>query len=86
MMEDLSKFSPDRKKNVQDWFLTIGKPMGISRAVGSASDFSGVPCIVVCYWIAEVDGWSEDLLFSYKVIKDFYDYTEIRNAPEGSPK
>lgn len=79
MVENLSKFSVDRKKNVQTWFLTLGKPMGLSMAIGAAADFSGCPCIVICYWIAEVDGWSDELLRIKKVIVDFYGYKALLN-------
>lgn len=77
MIEDLSKFSADRKRNVQSWYQNVGKEFGVSRAISLAADFSGCPCIVICHWIAEVDGWSEELMRITDLIMQFYGYTEI---------
>jgi hypothetical protein len=85
MIEDLSKFSKERKKNVQNWYNNIGKNEGPSKAVAIGANFSGCPCIVVCCWIAEIEGWSEELLNSANTLIKFYCYTEILNAPSGFP-
>ena len=84
MIEDLAKFE-GRKVTVQKWYQDIGKERGISYSVGAASDFTGCPCIVVAYWIGEMENWSEESLKNIKGLMDFYRYTEILNKPTGAP-
>lgn len=60
-------------------------PNDPSRAIGQLAAVTGVPCIVIAYYIGPLCNWHPDLIKSIKSLVDFYGYSEIENKPEGSP-
>jgi len=57
----------------------------IKRTISMMGSSTGVPCIVIAYWLGEYTQWHPDTLAAIKRLTDFYDYSEILNKPEGSP-
>lgn len=84
MVVDLNYGAKVNKKFIQDWWKDRGKD-DPSSAVGIMACATGVQCINVAYWIAEIEGWPEFLKKSVDSLVKFYGYTEIINKPEGCP-
>lgn len=83
MIVDLERYSLS-KKLVQDWFLSQ-KIKDINSAVPILACSTLIPCIVIAFYIGEVDGWSPEILRKIKVLTEFYGYKEIINKPAGYP-
>lgn len=83
MTIDLSRYDIN-KKFIQNWFLTQGKG-SVHNSVPILACSLLVPCIVVAFYIGEIDGWSPEILRKIEVLKDFYGYKEITNKPESYP-
>lgn len=56
-----------------------------NRAIGSLAAITMVPCIVIAFYLAEIEGFTPDLIKSINSLIDFYGYSEIQNKPENSP-
>ncbi len=79
MIEDLSRYSAERKSFVQKWYETNRDHTGVDEAIAIMAIASGCPCIVVAYWIAEIEGMTEGLKKNIDIITKFYGYTEIKH-------
>lgn len=71
------------KYHAADWYK---RTKDIHRTIGMVSSITMVPAIVVAYWVGELTNWSEESLKAIRSIKNFYDYSEIQNKPEGAPE
>lgn len=56
-----------------------------NRAIGYLASMTMVPCIVVCFYLAEVDGFTPFWIEQINEFIDFYGYTSIENKPENCP-
>ena len=79
MIEDLSRYSPERKEFVQKWYRTNKGNTGANEAIAIMAIASGCPCIVVAHWIAEIEGTTDEVKRIISIITKFYDYTEIKH-------
>jgi len=83
MIEDLSRFSKAAKDSVQKNFLR--RDLDGRKRILDIADLEKVPCIVVLYFCGEVSGYPDYLKSSLDNIVKYYNYTEVRNKPEGCP-
>jgi hypothetical protein len=83
MVIDISKYGL-RRNFIQQWYLDKGTkdPVG---AIATLSASTLVPAIVVAYYVGEVSNWNPEVVETIKRLKDFYDYSDVINKPEGSP-
>lgn len=83
MTIDIEKFEASK-------FLVINYFEGkggrqVRRCISMGAQISGVPCIVVAYWIGNHAGWPQEAIDAIKSLIEFYGYTDITGKPEGSP-
>lgn len=83
MTIDLNTYSIN-KDYIQSWFRTKGGG-DVNYSISMLSSMTMVPCIVVAYWIGEVDGWSPKTLAAIARLTYFYGYTNVLSKPEGAP-
>jgi hypothetical protein len=82
MIIDLNKYLIN-KEIIQRWYLDKGgDPRKLISVLASATM---VPCIVIAYYIGEIDGWSPEIRHSIDSLTKFYGYTEILNKPANCP-
>jgi hypothetical protein len=72
------------KQFVVDWFLGH-KEMDINAIISSMAVSTSCPCIVVAYWVAEVNGYTPEVLHTIQSLKDFYGYDKIVGVPDSCP-
>lgn len=72
------------KSFVQDWWKEQGKG-DPSYAISALSNATMVPCVVIAFWIGELEGWPEDIKKLADMLIKFYGYTQILNKPSGCP-
>lgn len=83
MIEDLNTYKV-QKKHAQRWFLEKGNG-DVDRAISTIAIMTSCPCIVVTYWIGEVNGWSIEVKEAIDRLMDFYGYEKILNIPDSCP-
>lgn len=83
MTIDLSTYSIN-KDYIQSWFLKKGAG-DVNYSISMLSSMTMVPCIVIAYWIGEIDGWSPASVRAITRFIDFYGYTSVLSKPEGAP-
>lgn len=85
MKVDIELYKINREP-IQNWYLNnksgVKSPSETASLMACASH---TPVIVCCFYIGEIDGWSEDILESIQRLINFYGYKEIENIPEGYP-
>ena len=84
MVVDLSFGAKENKKFVQDWWVTKGRADPAS-AVAVMANATGVQCINIAFWIAEVEGYPRWLKQKVAVLVQFYGYSSIVYEPENCP-
>lgn len=83
MVVDIAKFDASKKICVE-WFKSKGNG-DINYSISRIASYFFVPCIVVAYWIGEVQGFTPELNKKIDNLVSFYGYTKIENKPEGAP-
>jgi hypothetical protein len=82
MVADLDRYIV-QKDVIQRWYLRDkGDP---SKLLSPIANATMVPCIVIAYYIGEIDGWSPEIRRSIESLMKFYGYTEIQNKPDNCP-
>lgn len=84
MRADINYGATANKRFVQEWWINGGKIYTVS-ALGIMANATNVPCIIIAFWIGEIEGYPDWLKKSINTLIDFYGYTEIINKPEGCP-
>lgn len=84
MKIDINKYRSS-KEIVQRWYLTKGND-DLNQAIPTAACFTGIPCLVIIFYLADILGWDDFLVDRANSLIDFYGYTEILNKPDGCPK
>lgn len=84
MKVDLNYAARANKKNVQDWWVKVGSKSPES-AISVIADSTKIPCIVISFWIGEIEDWPPFIMDKIEVLKKFYGYTTILNIPESYP-
>lgn len=86
MKVDLDVYKINRKP-IQTWYLNNKDNVkSAAEAASLMATASHTPVIVCCFYIGEVDGWSESILKSIEDLTQFYGYKEILNKSEGYPR
>lgn len=64
------------KPSCMAWYLDKGRhdPLG---SIATISTMSGIPVIVVLHWIAEIEGFTSQLIERKKDIIKFYGYIGV---------
>lgn len=83
MTIDIGRFEGS-KRIVLNYFAGAGGK-NISHTVSMGAQITGVPCIVIAFWLGEHLGWSTEILTTIGRLKRFYGYTSILGIPEGGP-
>lgn len=73
------------KKFIQEWFLLKSRD-NPEYAVSLLSISTHVPCIVVAFYIGEINGWTKEILDIIERLIIFYKYTEILGIPDEFPR
>lgn len=69
------------KKAAQNWFIKEGKD-DFNKSIAILACSTMVPCIVICFWLGEVIGWTPEVLNKIEMFVKFYGYTDIKGIPE----
>lgn len=83
MKIDLNRYSVNRPF-IQKWYRDSDNK-DISNAVSILSPATHTPCIAMCFFLAEQEGFSPEMVFLIDTLIRFYGYKQILNQPEGSP-
>lgn len=83
MTVDISKYEINKPFAIRYFEGAGGK--SVNRSISMIASITGVPCIVVAYWLGDHAGWPQDAIDAVIRLKDFYNYSEILNKPENSP-
>lgn len=83
MTIDIARY--ERNRNfVLGWFNTKGGK-DINRTISMMAQATGVPCIVIAYWLGPETNWDQKVIDSIVRLKDFYGYSDIQGKPPGAP-
>jgi hypothetical protein len=82
MIVDLNRYKV-QKDIIQRWYLKDGGDP--SKLLAPIANSTMVPCIVIAFYIGEVDGWSPEIRRSIDSLTKFYGYTEIQGKPDNCP-
>jgi hypothetical protein len=85
MREDLSRYSPGRKRDAQVWYKQHVEQYGIGMCIALMAISSGCPSIVTTCWVAEIEGWTPEVVRIFNVIRKYYGYTQILGKLDGFP-
>lgn len=83
MTVDIDLYSAN-KQFVLNWFNSRGGK-DVMRTISTMGSSTGIPCIVLAYWLGPETNWHPDVLKSIANLKEFYGYTEILSKPQGAP-
>lgn len=84
MTIDIGKFTAS-KLTILNYFE--GASGGdVQKTVSMGAQITGVPCIVIAFWLGERIGWTVEILETISRLINFYGYTEILGKPTGAPE
>lgn len=83
MTVDIEKYSASKRLVINFFEAKGGRRIGYTISMGA--QMYGVPCIVIAYWLGDMNGWPQEAIDAIVHLKHFYGYGEITGKPEGSP-
>ena len=85
MKIDLRKYAINRPIIQGWWRRDKDKGEELCKMIGFYAIGSHCPCIVVCFYIAEDIGYTDELCNTISKLAKFYGYTDVLGQLEGSP-
>lgn len=83
MKVDITKYEAN-KAAIQRWYRSKGQG-NLVDFIPMVSCSTMVPCIVVAFYLAEIIGFTPDMISYIQSLIAFYGYTQIVGKPDNCP-